>query len=120
MNSTKNEPVNVDARGEVMLLAYHQDQKLGRQRWRPVIYIGPPDEPNNAAEMFVGEWRTSLRKAQVSGLARYFEMYAQRYGYPHPEDPQRKGDGPLPFNVVCWSDNDSYHESRTYDPDAVH
>ena len=32
----------IPSEGEIMMLAFHQDEK----RWRPVVYIGPPDEPN--------------------------------------------------------------------------
>jgi len=118
MSCTKQEPVEVTNRGEVMLLAYYQRVKAGRQQWQPVIYIGPPDEPNNAAEIFLGDWRPSLRKAQISGLSRYFELYEERYGFVHPEDPRKRMSGPLPYNVVVLTNNDSFYESSTADPDA--
>lgn len=85
--------------GEIMMLAFHQDEK----RWRPVVYIGPPDEPNNASQIYLGDWRSSLRKAQLTGLKHYFQLYAQRYGMRHPQDPLSAGlHGPQPYNVVAW------------------
>lgn len=113
-------PTQLPESGEVLLLAFHQD----RFRWRPVVYAGPPDEPNNAAELWLGAWRTSLRKAQVSGLKQYFDIYAERYGFPHPEDPSRRGSGPLPYTVVSMRNLDRNgiicSEAYTFDPDVVH
>lgn len=98
--------------GEVMLLTFHQD----RHRWRPVIYVGPPEEPNNASQLYLGEWRNSLRKAQVTGLKVYFDCYLERYGFRHPEDPARCGDRtPLPYNVVSLRGEDGEAQSYTCD-----
>jgi hypothetical protein len=42
-----------------------------------------------------------LRKAQLTGLKQYFQLYRDRYGISHPEDPQRSlHEGPQPFNVI--------------------
>lgn len=103
--------------GEVMLLAFQQD----RWNWRPLIYVGPPDEPNKASELCVGFWCRSLRKAQVSGLSMYFNQYAKRYGFMHPEDPRRKGDeAPLPYNVIAFrSDDLVYSETCDELPEGV-
>jgi hypothetical protein len=88
--------------GEVMMLTFHQN----KFSWRAVIYVGPPEEPNNAAEMFVGEWKNSLRKAQASGLRQYFDLYESRYGFKHPEDPKRtQSDGAMPYNVISVRGN---------------
>ncbi len=97
MSTAQRTKETVPEAGEVMVLTFHQNKFT----WRPVIYVGPPEEPNNAAQMYVGEWKNSLRKAQVSGLRQYFELYESRYGFKHPEDPKRTQiDGPLPYNVI--------------------
>ena len=117
MNSQKHSisPIQLPEGGEVMLLAFHQDQR----RWRPVIYVGPPEEPNNASELFVGEWRNSLRKAQITGLKHYFTLYRERYGFSHPEDPNRmRGEGPLPYNVMSFLEGDHMRMSKTYDDEV--
>lgn len=89
----------IPSEGEIMMLAFHQDQ----HRWRPVVYIGPPHEPNHASQIYLGDWRSSLRKAQLTGLKHYFQLYAQRYGMRHPQDPLSAGlSGPQPYNVVSW------------------
>lgn len=119
MHCTSANTVSLDERGEMMLLAFHQDTSHWRTRWRPVIYIGPADEPNQASELFLGEWRTSLRKAQVSGLAQYFDVYYERYGFAHPEDPKRKPElDDLPARVVVMTDQDAYFSSHVSDPDV--
>lgn len=42
-----------------------------------------------------------MRKALVTGMKYYFDLYLQRYGFRHPEDPYRtKSDGVLPANVI--------------------
>ena len=77
--------------------------------------MGPPEEPNQAAELFVGKWRSSLRKAQLTGLRQYFDLYRTRYGFSHPEDPLRHAaDVPL-YNVISYTDNDSFRYTDTVD-----
>lgn len=99
MNSQRQStsPIKLPSSGEVMLLTFQQDER----RWRPLIYVGPLEEPNNASEIFVGKWRSSLRKAQLTGLKEYFHLYRERYGVSHPEDPHRSlHEGQQPFNVI--------------------
>ena len=104
--------------GEVMLLTYHQD----KGRWRPAIYIGPPEEPNKASELFLGEWRNTMRKAIISGLKQYFNLYLERYGFRHPEDPYRTpSDGPLPANVISIrTDEDLFSHTADEMPSHVY
>ena len=121
MNSQRHSisPIQLPEGGEVMLLAFHQDER----RWRPVIYVGPPEEPNNASEIFVGKWRSTLRKAQLSGLKQYFQLYRERYGCSHPEDPNRSlHDGPQPFNVITVRGDESLSDPdfNVFPADASH
>lgn len=87
-------------------------------RYRPLIFIGPTDQPEQATNLFVGTWHHSLRKAQREGLKVYFKAYEEHYGFKHPEDPfRRPADGPLPACVVTFREGDNYSASQTYDPD---
>lgn len=51
----------------------------------------------------------------------YFNQYAKRYGFMHPEDPRRKGDeAPLPYNVIAFrSDDLVYSETCDELPEGV-
>src|SRR5690606_9528468 len=50
MNSQKRpNQETVPEGGEVMLLTFQQSGL----RWRPLIYVGPPEEPNKASELCV-------------------------------------------------------------------
>lgn len=110
--------VQVDSVGEAMLLTFQQEGP----KFRPVIYIGPANNPNNASELYIGEWRNSLRKAHITGLKNYFDLYAKRYGFPHPEDPYRRSkpnaDKPLPFNVMSFVDGE-VRNTQTFDDEPV-
>lgn len=97
------------------MLCFEKDQL---SRYRPVIFIGPPDSPSEALSLTVGTWSYGLRKAQRRGLVLYFSTYATRYGFKHPEDPTRDGsEGPLPASVVSVRHGDNYHYTGTYDQD---
>lgn len=87
-------------------------------RYRPVIFIGPPNAPSEAQELVVGTWSYGLRKAQTRGLHLYFVTYEERYRFKHPEDPRRDGtEGPLPAHVVAVRHGDSYCYTGTFDQD---
>lgn len=89
-------------------------------RYRPLIFIGPPSRPDQATELVVGTWAWSLRKSQRVGLGLYFTTYRDRYGFRHPEDPNRTpADGPLPASVIAFREGDHYISAQTFDPDAA-
>ncbi|MEP9488477.1 hypothetical protein, partial [Xanthomonas euvesicatoria] len=99
MNTQKQltAPANTE-KGEAMMLCFEKDS-LGR--YRPVIFIGPANAPESATDLVVGTWSSGLRKAQKRGISLYFDTYAKRYGFKHPEDPSRTGnEGPLPAMVA--------------------
>lgn len=102
-------------KGEGMLLAFYE--RRGGS-FRPVIFVAPMEDPENMQELVLGRWFVGLKAAQRAGAELYFKTYETRYGFKHPEDPRlTKADGPLPYTVVCESDNDAFNLSRTYDPD---
>lgn len=70
------------------------------QRFRPVIFIGPVEEPTNAVQLTMGTWHTKLRSAQQEGLRIYFRVYEDRYGFKHPEDPRRPASESVPAGHV--------------------
>lgn len=103
--------------GECLILCFEKD---AMNRYRPLVFIAPPNQPDKATELVVGGWSFTLRKAQRVGLGVYFATYLERYGFRHPEDPTRtKADGPLPATVVAYREGDHYLESKTFDPDVV-
>lgn len=85
-------------------------------RYRPVIFIGPPNAPSDAQELVVGTWSVGLRKARLRGLHLYFNTYEDRYHFKHPEDPRRQGnEGPLPATVVSVFQGDEDQHATTFD-----
>ena len=101
--------------GEVMILCFEKNF----YQYRPVIFIGLPDQFERLTDLVVGAWFNSLRKAQNKGISIYFDTYFKRYGFRHPEDPYRsKTDGPLSVSVICTTDNDSYYQAHTFNPDS--
>ncbi len=52
----------------------------------------------------------------MTGLKQYFQLYRERYGFSHPEDPERsRAEGPLPYNVVSYIEGDHMRLSETFD-----
>lgn len=108
MQRPVTEPTTTHA-NEAMLMMIERE----RQRFRPVIYIGPVEEPTNAVQLTMGTWHTKLRSAQQEGLRIYFRAYEQRYGFKHPEDPHRPpGQAVPPGHVVVAGKFDE--EPRAY------
>ncbi|MFP7081852.1 hypothetical protein P0998_23445 [Xanthomonas hortorum pv. gardneri] len=117
MNTQKQltEPANTE-KGEAMMLCFEKDS-LGR--YRPVIFIGPADAPESATDLIVGNWSTGLRKAQKRGIPLYFDTYAKRYGFKHPEDPTRRGnEGPLPATVASLRSDGQVQKTWTSNSDV--
>ena len=106
---------NPAERGEAMMLAFYERRPLS---FRPVIFVAPMDNPDDMSELILGRWYIGLKAAQRAGMRLYFDTYATRYGFRHPEDPQAPKREPLPYSVICASDEDAFHLSRTYNPDA--
>lgn len=112
--------VNIDAVGEMMMLAFQDDGPCTR----PIILVGPADDPSVAETVYSGPFFPSFHAAARHGRRVYFETYFQRYGFHHPEDPSFTGDrGSLPASVSVLSfdaaDGPRGTASRTYDPDQV-
>jgi hypothetical protein len=115
MQQRMTEP-NLD-HGEVMMLCFEKDSLA---RYRPLIFLGPPNAPDRATNIYIGTWSVGLRKAQKKGIALYFATYLERYGFKHPEDPTRTvKDGALPASVMTFKQGDYYQASHTYDLDEV-
>lgn len=113
MNTQKplTEP-KLDGNGEVMMMAFEKEY----QRYRPLIFLGPCDQPDSATKLFVGHWHHSLRAAQREGLKVYFDSYEKQYGFKHPEDPRRRpSDGPLPATVFTMKEGERYRATQTFD-----
>lgn len=99
-----------------MLLAFYERKP---RSFRPVIFIAPMDKPDEMTELILGRWHIGLRTAQRQGRDLYFETYAKRYGFLHPEDPAASKDDPLPYSVLFATDDDAFTGSRTFNPDAI-
>lgn len=104
--------VEVDGEGEVMALVVEQG--------RPCILIGPPDNPDVAELVYIGPRFFRARAALRHGKTVYFQLYLERYGFRHPEDPHAPAGVELPASVAVLKSTDNGEArvySETYDPD---
>lgn len=97
---------------DVMMLFF---QKSGDHLFRYVVLAGVADKPDDAEWLSVGEWCIGIEAARNSGFAEYFRLYASRYGFRHPEDPNvgTWEEAPDDVRVLLYTDNDSVFQSHT-------
>ena len=101
--------VTVDGVGEVMALLV----EMGR----PIILVGPADNPEVAEMLWVGPRFLRPRAAMRHGQSVYFRLYFERYGFRHPNDPHASPGQVMPASVIVAQGEGNRIASHSFDPD---
>ena len=80
---------------EMQFLNMQQKGRLWRAQIVVAALVEPPQEPQFDV-LHVSPWMKSPEAVQRAVLPKYFQLYRERQGFKHPEDPTRTASDPMP------------------------